>query len=147
MADVGTITRSNLIMQGFGYLDEEDKARYAWPLRFTPAVGTVLVVAGLLAQSPLWLAVASVRHLFRAPRLPATPAPRRFSYLISTALLASSALSFAYGLTALGSILGGFVAIGGTILTLSLWCLGSWIFRTGLSGIAATRSRTARALW
>jgi hypothetical protein len=169
MADVGTITRSNLIMQGFGYLDEEDKARYAWPLRFTPAVGTVLVVAGLLAQSPLWLAVASVialsgaliprgmvldflynvgvRRLFRAPRLPATPAPRRFSYLISTALLASSALSFAYGLTALGSILGGFVAIGGTILTLSLWCLGSWIFRTGLSGIAATRSRTARVLW
>jgi hypothetical protein len=168
MVGVGTSTSANLNMQGFGYLDEDEKARYAWPLRFTPAVGTALVAAGLLRQSPSWLAAVSlialsgalfprgmvldvvysvgVRRLFRAPRLPATPAPRRFSYLISTALLTGSALSFACGLTALGWILGGLVAIGGTILTLSLWCLGSWIFRTGLWGMAAMRSRTARAL-
>jgi len=112
MARVGAATRANLNMQGFGYLDDEEQARYAWPLRFTPAVGTALVAVGLFRQSPLWLAVMSaialsgalfphgmaidlaynvgVRHLFHAPRLPPTPTPRRFSYLISTALLAGS---------------------------------------------------------
>lgn len=159
MARVGAATRANLNMQGFGYLNDEEQGRCAWPLRFTPAVGTALVVVGLLRQSPMWLAVMSaialsgalfphgmaidlaynvgIRHLFHAPRLPPTPTPRRFSYLISTALLAGSAVSFAYGLTAAGWILGGLVAIGGTILTSTLWCLGSWIFRACALAVSA----------
>lgn len=168
MVYLDATTRANLIMQGFGYLDEEEQARCARALRFTPAVGTALVVAGLLRQSPSWLAMVSVialsgalipsgmvidliynlgvRHLVGAPQLPATPAPRRFSYLISAALLAGAALSFANGLTAFGWILGGLVAIGGTILTLSLWCLGSWIFHTGILSLAAIRSKLAGVL-
>jgi hypothetical protein len=70
-----------------------------------------------------------VRHLFHAPPLPPTPKPRQFSYLLSTALLASSAVSFSYGLSVLGFVLGGLVAAGGTILTTTLWCLGSWWYR------------------
>jgi hypothetical protein len=137
-------------MQGFAYLDDQEQAEYAWLLRFTPAVGTALVAVGLVRQSPLLLAVVAaialsgalfphgmaidlaynygVRHLFGAARLPGTPTPRRFSYLISTALLAGSAVSFVYGWTIPGWILGGLVVIGGTILTSTLWCLGSWIF-------------------
>jgi len=61
-----------------------------------------------------------VRHLFRAPPLPPTPKPRQFSYLLSTVLLTGSALSFYYGLAVLAFILGGIVAIGGTILTTTL---------------------------
>jgi len=67
-----------------------------------------------------------VRHLFRAPPLPSTPKPHQFSYLLSTALLAGSAMSFYYGLPVWGFILGGLVVAGGTILTTTLWCLGSW---------------------
>jgi hypothetical protein len=70
-----------------------------------------------------------VRHLFGAPPLPPTPTPRRFSYGISTVWLAGSAVSFYYGLPLLGFVLGGTVVIGGTILTTTLWCLGSWIYR------------------
>lgn len=161
MARVGGTTRANLGRQGFGYLDDEELAEYAWPLRFTPAVGTALVAVGLIIESPWLLAGASaialsgalfphgmvidvaynhvVRHLLVAPRLPATPTPRRFSYVISTALLAGSAVSFAYGLNALGWILGGLVVIGGTILTSTLWCLGSWIFNTASAGMSASR--------
>ena len=161
MARVGETTRANLGRQGFGYLDDEELAEYAWPLRFTPAVGTALVAVGLIIESPWLLAGASaialsgalfprgmaidvaynhvVRHLLGAPRLPATPTPRRFSYVISTALLAGSAVSFAYGLNALGWILGGLVVIGGTILTSTLWCLGSWIFNTASAGMSASR--------
>src|SRR5665811_1140101 len=70
-----------------------------------------------------------VRHLFGAPPLPPTPTPRRFSYGISTVWLTGSAVSFYYGLPLLGLGLGGAVVIGGTILTTTLWCLGSWIYR------------------
>jgi hypothetical protein len=151
MATLTEFTKTNLDKQGFGNLDEEAKSCYAGPLRFTPAVGTVLIVVGLALQSPTFLGVGAlvpltgalfprgmildlvynlgVRHLFHAPALPPTPRPRQFSYLLSTVLIAGSALSFYYGLSALGFVLGGMVALGGTILTTTHWCLGSWFYR------------------
>ncbi len=57
-----------------------------------------------------------VRHLFSAPPLPPTPRPPRqfFSYALSATLLAGSAVSMYYGLSALGLIfLGGMVVVGG----------------------------------
>lgn len=151
MARLSAFTKTNLNKQGFGKLAEEAKSRYALPLRFTPGVGTTLIVIGLALQSPIWLGSMAlvalsgallpsgmlidlvynlgVRHLFRAPPLPPTPKPRQFSYLLSTVLLTGSALSFYYGLSVLGFILGGMVVIGGTILTTTLWCLGSWYYR------------------
>ena len=159
MARFDATTRANLDMQGFAYLSDEEQAEYAWPLRFTPAVGTALVAVGLVMQSPLLLAVIcatalsgalfphgmaidlaynyGVRHLFGAPRLPGTPTPRRFSYLISTALLAGSSVSFTYGWTIPGWVLGGLVVVGGTILTSTLWCLGSWIFTVSKAAMPA----------
>ena len=151
MVKLNAFTKNNLNKQGFGKLDDEAKSRYALPLRFTPGVGTILIVIGLAIQSPIWLGFMAlvalsgallpngmlidlvynlgVRHLFHAPPLPPTPKPRRFSYLLSTFLLTGSALSFYFGLTLLGFILGGLVVIGGTILTTTLWCLGSWWYR------------------
>ncbi len=151
MFGTGPAAVANLDRQGFGDLDAMAKSRYAFPLRFTPGVGSALVVVGLMWQSPIWLAAVAaialsgavlpramfidlvynfgVRHLFGAPPLPPTPTPRRFSYVLSATLLAGSALSFFYGLSALGFLLGGVVAVGGTILTVSLWCLGSWFYR------------------
>ena len=151
MAGLPDSTKVNLDNQGFCGLDDEMKARYALPLRFTPAVATTLVVVGLILQSPALLGSMAlvtlsgvlfprgmlldlvynlgVRHLFGAPALPPTPTPRRFSYGISTIWLAGSAVSFFYGLPLLGLALGATVAVGGTILTITLWCLGSWIYR------------------
>ena len=142
---------SNLDKQGFGYLDAAARSRYRLPLRFTPAVGTVLVGAALAFQSPVGLGVMALvalsgalfprhmvldvawnvvlRHLWHGPTLPATPAPRRFSYALSAVLLADAALSFANGAPVLGSALAGGVVLGGAVLTASLWCLGSWIYR------------------
>ena len=151
MAKLSAFAEINLNSQGFEKLDKDAKARTAWPLRFTPAVGTTLIVIGLIFQSPMWLGsmalVAlsgallpdamiidlvynfSVRHLVHAPALPSTPRPRQFSYLLSTVLLSGSAVSFHYGLSVLGLVLGGLVVAGGTILTTTLWCLGSWYYR------------------
>lgn len=151
MTTVSAFTDSNLNGQGFGYLDQEAKSRYALPLRFTPAVCAILIVIGLFLQSPLWLGSVAlvalsgalfpngmitdlvynfgVRHLFRAPPLPPTPKPRQFSYLLSASSLAGAALAFGFGLPVLGFILGGMVVVGATILATTLWCLGSWIYR------------------
>jgi len=151
MERLSAFTKNNLNKQGFGKLDEEAKFRYALPLRFTPAVGTTLIVIGLALQSPIWLGSMAlvalsgallpsamlidliynfgVRHLFRAPPLPPTPKPRQFSYLLSTVFLLGSALSFYYGLSILGFVLGGMVVIGSAMLTTTLWCVGSWWYR------------------
>jgi hypothetical protein len=159
MTKLGAFTKDNLNKQGFGSLDDEEKSRYARPLRFTPAVAAILIVVGLALRSPVWLGAMSlvalsgalfprwmildlvynlvVRHLFHAQALPATPTPRRFSYLISTVYLAASALSFHFGWTVLGFVLGGMVAIGATILASSLWCLGSWFYRLIFTNAAA----------
>jgi len=137
--------------QGFIELNEEAKARYASPLRFTPGVASIVILIGLVLQSPILLGSMAlvalsgallpngmlidlvynlgVRHVFHAPPLPSTPKPRQFSYLLSTVFLASSAVSFHYGLWVFGLIFGGLVIVAGTILTTTLWCLGSWYYR------------------
>ena len=151
VAKLGAFTKNNLDKQGFGRLDEEAKSRFALPLRFSPGIATILIVIGLVLQSPIWLGALAlvslsgalfprgmlldlvynlaVRHLFHAPALPSTPTPRRFSYIISTVFLSGSALSFYFRLSVVGFILGAMVVIGATILTTSLWCLGSWCYR------------------
>jgi len=151
MARLSAFAETNLNNQGFEKLDKNAKARIALPLRFTPAVGTVLIVIGLILQSPMWVGSVAlvalggallpdgmiidlvynfgVRHLVHAPPLPSTPKPRQFSYLLSALLLSGSAVSFHYGLSVIGLVLGGFVVAGGTILTTTLWCLGSWYYR------------------
>jgi hypothetical protein len=151
MAELAESTKDNLNKQGFCDLDDEAKTRYALPLRFTPGVATILVVIGLALRSPILLGSMAlvtlsgalfprgmlldlvynlgVRHLFGTPPLPSTPTPRRFSYGISTVWLAGSAVSFYNGLPLVGFLLGVPVAIGGTLLTTTLWCLGSWIYR------------------
>ena len=163
MARLRAFTKTNLDKQGFGALDAAAQARYALPLRFTPGVGTTLVVIGLARRSPLWLGSTAlvtlsgallpngmlidlvynhgVRHIFHAPPLPPTPKPRQFSYLLSTGCLAGSALSFHYKRPVLGLLFGGPVVVGGTLLTTTLWCFGSWCYRLIFrSAAAAARS-------
>ena len=151
MERLSAFTKTNLNKQGFGNLNDEAKSRYTLALRFTPGVATVLIVIGLVLQSPVWIGAMAlvalsgalfpsgmlidliynpgIRHLFGAPPLPPTPKPRRFSYLISASFLTGSALSFYFGATVLGFFLGAMVVIGSTILTTTLWCLGSWWYR------------------
>ncbi len=145
------VMSSNLDKQGFGYLDAAARSRYLLPLRFTPAVATVLIGVALAFQSYVGLGVMALvalsgalfprgmvfdvawnllfRHLWHGPTLPPTPAPRRFSYAVSAALLAGSALALANDAPVLGFALAGVVALGGAVLTTSLWCLGSWLYR------------------
>lgn len=151
MNEIRAVTLRNLDKQGFDGLDDAAKSHQAWPLRFTPAVSVSLIVIGLVLQSPWWLMGMAlvalsgallpggmlidtlynigVRHLFHAPPLPPTPKPRQFSYLISTAFLTASAVLFYAGWPVLGFVVGGLVAIAGTVLATTHWCLGSFYYR------------------
>ena len=148
MANIGTFTKQNLRAQGFGNLDDAAMSRVQWPLRFTPGVSVSLIAIGLALQSEYWLGAMALvalsgallpkgmlidllynfgaRHLFHAQPLPPSPKPRQFSYFLSAVFLAGSALSFHDGSPVLGLVLGGLVCIAGTVLTTTLWCLGSW---------------------
>jgi hypothetical protein len=150
MAPLSTFEKANLDHQGFVGLDDEAKRIFALPLRFTPAVGTVAIIIGLILHSSFWLGIMAgvalsgallpramfidviynlvVRHLFGTARLPSTPTPRRFSYLFSTILLTGSAVSFHDGRPTVGYVLGGAVAVGGATLAITLWCVGSWTY-------------------
>lgn len=150
MAQISTFTKSCLNMQGYVQLDDETKSRYALALRFSPGVCTALIVVGLVLQSPIWLGVMAVvaligailpsghpvdllynfgvRHLFGAPPLPPNPKPRRFACFVATLLLIGSALSFQYGLPVLAFVLGGFLSAVGVVVTLTNWCLASWMY-------------------
>lgn len=161
MAPLSTFEKVNLDRQGFDCLDDEAKRMCALPLRFTPFVATASIIIGLILHSSFWLGTMAlialsgallprgmlidvaynlgVRHLFRAAPLPSTPTPRRFSYLLSTILLTGSAWSFQLGAPVAGYVLGGLVAIGGATLTITLWCLGSWIYRIMLRTIPRSR--------
>ena len=167
MSEIRAVTLRNLDKQGFDGLDDVAKSRQAWPLRFTPAVSVSLIVIGLVLQSPWWLAGMArvalsgallpggmlidalynigVRHPFRAPPLPRTPKPRQFSDLISTAFLAASAVLFFAGLPVLGSVVGGLVAVAGTVLATTHWCLGSFYYRLIFRRAAAAEQPTLHA--
>ena len=150
MSALSTFEMKNLDRQGFAGLDDEAKHSYVLPLRFTPAVGSALIMAGLILHSSLLLGTMAVialsgailprgmfidvvynfgvRYLFHGSALPSTPTPRRWSYLFSAGLLTGSASSFQHGAPAAGYVLGGLVALGGTTLAISLWCVGSWAY-------------------
>lgn len=152
-ANMTTITaymERNLTEQGFGGLDESARSDCVLTLRFTPAISVTLIAIGLGLQSPTFLAAIAivalggalfpramlfdlfynsvVRRLFDSPALPPTPRPRQFSYLISTVLLSSSAISFHHGYPVLGFLFGGTVFVAGAVLAVSLFCFGSWLY-------------------
>lgn len=150
LTDITAFTKRNMVQQGFGSLDDAGKSSFAGPLRFSPGVTITLIALGLALQSPILLGAMAlvclsgalfprgmvfdvvynvgVRHLFDGASLPPTPAPRRFSYGISTVLVTGSALSFALGSAWLGLVLGGAVVLAGAVLTTTHWCLGSRIY-------------------
>jgi hypothetical protein len=150
MATVSAFSGSGLAMQGYVGVPEAAKRRLALAIRFTPAVCTGLIIAGLAIPSAAWLAgVAAialiggllpsghpidlvynhgVRHLVGGEKLPPNPAPRRFACLVAVLLLGGSAVGFATGHPIVGYVLGGFMVAAGVIVTLTNFCLASWMY-------------------
>ena len=144
-------TRKWLLMQGFAC--DADSAAVAelqpW-LRVTPGLSTFWILVGTALQSPaaLWafsliaaLGALSRYHLFdvvfnqvmrrvvEAPPLPPNPAPRRFAMGAAALWSAIAGALFAADHALAGLLAGLSLGMAGLTVTLSHFCLGSWIFR------------------
>lgn len=136
---------TNLDLQGFEVRSHESER---W-LRFTPALSTLCILTGTAFAQPkiLWLfslisLIGSVsdHHLFDSiynlivrpyskVSLPDNPLPRRFAMMIAGIWASVAGLLFAMDFTITGYIVGGMLAIAGTLVATTHFCLGSWLYR------------------
>lgn len=148
MATTDTL-RSRLMLQGFACDDDPRVLASAPWLRFTPALSTLWLVAGVAARSPalLWgFAVVSavgaagwhafdalfntlIRRLVGAAPLPRNPAPRRFAMGLAAVWSAAAGLLLHAGYTRSGVAAGGALALAGALVATTHFCLGSWAYR------------------
>lgn len=150
MADVVTI-RKRLETQGFHGLDDAALAEIGPWMRWSPALCTTVMVAGVLWTSPglLWaLALTAavgavlprhpfdhlynhgVRHLTGTRPLPPSGAPRRFTCALATAWLGATGLAFHMGALTAGYALGGaLIAVAG-LVSFTHYCIPSLIYQT-----------------
>lgn len=147
---VSPFTRSCLTMQGYGTLRDEEMSRLNAALRFTPAVCAILIIVGLILQSPTLLYLtagmglvgipfsrgnpvdifynAVLRHLWKGEALPANPPQRRFACGLGGAMVAGSATAFVAAMPWLAYTLGGFVAVLSMMVAATHWCFASWLY-------------------
>lgn len=135
-------------MQGYRLTDAE-KRRLTIPLKFAPALCALFAAVSLAQQSVAGFAALAViafvggllpRHLFdylyavalepllRTGLPPTNPPQRHFACLMGSAMLATAAVGFAVGFDALAWTLGLAFIGAATLVTLTNWCLPSFIY-------------------
>jgi hypothetical protein len=147
---ISSWSRSCLTMQGYGGLSDEERRELWLGIRFSPllclagiALGTVLASPALLlamAASALvggfltpkhpfdYVYDAALRPLLGGPRVPPSPAPRRFACQMASPWTAAIAVAFLAGSPALAWILAvPLLLVAGTVATTN-WCLPSLIY-------------------
>ena len=149
MATVSTATRSRLETQGFVDLDDQTLAQVGRWLRLAPAICATWTAIGTALASPfvLWALVPfavvgaatrghpfdviynhGIRHMLGTPHLPPYRAPRRFACAVGSVWLTATGLAFYAGLTALGYVLGAGLVAAALTVTLTDFCIASFIY-------------------
>ncbi len=138
-------THTNLGTQGY-CLSPAEARQLRVGLRFPTALCLALVVTGLALESALMIALLvpigavagwtarhpfdhlwnhGVRHLFRAPELPANPARRRHAFKLATFWLAAVGVLFAIGEQAAALALGVILLAVCGLVTVTNFCVPS----------------------
>ncbi|HEC30405.1 MAG TPA: DUF4395 domain-containing protein [Candidatus Yonathbacteria bacterium] len=140
----------NLDEQGFTVLSIEEKTQLNIALRVTPALCIVTVLLGMYYASWQVLAVLSVfgllgtvtkrwqpfdvlyntalRYIFRWPKLPPSPAPKRFACFIGLIFLLGATMSFYFGWIIFGYIFSIFYIFAAGLMAMTHFCVGSWVY-------------------
>ena len=143
-------SRSCLTMQGYGSLGEEERRSLWLGLRFSTALcfagialGTVLASPALLLAMAVTAGVggfitakhpfdyvydAALRPLLGGPRVPPSPAPRRFACQLATPWIAAIAAAFLADAAAIAWILALPLLMVSATVTVTNWCLPSFIY-------------------
>lgn len=143
-------SRGCLTMQGYGALGDEERRQLWLGLRFAPALcltgialgavlaspallfalaGTAFVGGFLTSKHPFdWLYDHTVRHVIGGPKVPASPAPRRFACQLATPWIIAIAIAFLVDAEILAWALAAPLLLVGTIVSTTNWCLPSLIY-------------------
>jgi hypothetical protein len=154
-----------LRVQGYAGLDDDALSEVEPWLRWSPAVCTAVIAAGVVLASPvlLWALVPfaaagalmrrhpfdyvynyGVRRLIRTPALPGHGAPRRFACGLAAAWLVATGALFALGAATAGYVAGGILTGVGLLVATTHLCIPSIIYGL-LFGRAAKGSAAATA--
>jgi hypothetical protein len=158
---MATWTHDNLGTQGY-CLSPAETRQLRIGLRFPTALCLALVVAGLVLESALMVALLvpvgavagwsarhpfdhlwnhGVRHLAGAPALPPNPTRRRHAFKLATAWLAAVAVLFATGASTAALVLGGVLVAVCSLVTATNFCIPS----TMLAWLEGRRRKAAIA--
>jgi len=149
LSDVATWSRGCLTMQGYGALSDVERRRLWLGLRFAPALCLTGIAAGTaLGSAVVLLAMAGtafvggfvtskhpfdhvydavVRPLLGGPRIPASPAPRRFACQLATPWIVAVAVAFVADAPIVAWVLAVPLLAVGAVVSLTNWCLPSLI--------------------
>jgi len=140
----------NLDEQGFTAFSVEEKSRLNIALRITPTVCNAFVLVGLYYQS--WEVFAGLlvfgilgtftkssqpidflynkilSWVFKWPKLPPSPAPKRFACFIGAIFLAGATISFYFEWIVSGYIFGILYILAAGLMAVTHFCVGSWIY-------------------
>jgi uncharacterized protein DUF4395 len=156
-------SRSCLTMQGYGSLRDSERKSLWLGIRFAPALCVTGVAFGVVLASPVLLLVvaatafvggfltpkhpfdylydAALRPLLGGPRVPPSPAPRRFACQLATPWIGAVAVAFLASVTALAWVLAVPLLLAAATATTTNWCLPSLVYGLlhGRRGGQATR--------
>lgn len=159
MPDLSTV-RCRLEAQGFHNLDDAALRELAPWLRWSPALCTLFMIVGVMAQSPmvLWALAATAflgallpfhpfdllynygaRYLTRTSPLPHQGPQRRFACGIATVWLGATGWAFSADAVTLGLALGIPLILVAGLVSLTHYCIPSLIYNT-LFGKGASAS-------
>ena len=143
-------SRSCLTMQGYDGLSDAERRSLWLGLRFAPMLCVAGIALGTALASPTFLLAmavtaliggfltpkhpfdyvydAAVRPLLGGPRVPPSPAPRRFACQLATPWIVAIAVAFLAGAPALAWILAVPLLLVAATVTTTNWCLPSLVY-------------------
>jgi len=137
-------------MQGYGALHDSERSKLWLGLRFSPALCFGGIALGTALASPVFLFAmagaaflggfvtrkhpfdylydAVVRPVLGEPRVPRSPAPRRFACQLATPWIVAIAVAFLAGAGTVAWVLAVPLLVVAATVTSTNWCLPSLIY-------------------
>jgi len=143
-------TRWLLALQGYSDVPDNQSRAIDYGLRTGPVFCMALAAVGTVLANPVLLLALSgiaalgalmgsnafdvfynygLRHVFKGPRLPTYPAPRRFACAVAAAWLVVTAGLMLAGLATAGSVMGWLMVATAAVPVTTGFCVPSFIYR------------------
>jgi hypothetical protein len=142
-------TRRKIEAQGFLDLSDLQIAQLNYWLRLSPAICVTWTATGVYLGSPAVLAAlvpfallggilkghpfdvvynSGIRFVTGGPAIPAYGKPRKFGCLMASVILSAAAFGFYLGMPAVGYVIGGMMALVGSVNVSTGYCLPSIMY-------------------